>query len=287
VTIRESEKLVHHVWKRCKKHFLENSPSQRSHSWEQADEDSLRALNEYFHGSAYRFAMLVSLSKKYLPHHAKILDAGSGHGVLSLALKDAGFDAVASDLHQGLEIFKKESIPYFQWHLEAHEAPFPDNSFDAIILSQTIEHFTFSPLHPLQELIRILRPNGILIIDAPNISCFRNVSRLIRGKSVHWEFKKHYLEQVPETIEGIPYYDRHNHEYSREDLMDIADFFNLTVEEIDYYSSCNTKKRGKVAILVARVRDVIKHWRKGIYAVYRLPNQNEQAALNQKNNELQ
>jgi len=274
LVITEAEKLVYNVWGRCKKHFLKNIPSERSHSWEQADEASLHALDEYFHGSAYRFSMLLSLAKKYLPAGAKILDAGAGHGVLALALKDTGFDATASDLHKGLAIFDAENIPYHEWHLEAQKAPFPDNSFDAVILSQTIEHFTFSPLHPLKEINRILRPGGLMIIDAPNISCFHNISRLLRGKSLHWDFKKHYLEQAPEEVAGIPYYDRHNHEYSREDLQAIADFFSLKVEEITYYSSYNRKKHGLLALFISQIRDSIKRWRKGIYAVYRLPSTN-------------
>jgi len=215
--------------------------------------------------------MLLQLMQKYLNAPAKILDAGAGHGILAITLKDIGFEAVASDLHHGLAIFESENIPYYHWHLEGEAAPFPDNSFDAIILSQTIEHFTFSPAQPLSEMIRIIRPGGILIIDAPNISNFRSVSRLIRGKSIHWNFKRNYLEQQPEFFNNIPYYDRHNHEYSKGDLEDIADFFNLHIEEIAYYSSCNEKKRGAIAVFVSKIRDVIRHWRKGIYAVYRLP----------------
>lgn len=273
MSIKTAEKSLEKVWERSKKHFLNNTSSDRPHSWEQSDEESLSQLDEYFYGSSYRFSMLFTLAKKYFPEGAKVLDAGAGHGVLAFALKDAGFNAEASDLHKGLAAFDAENTPYHTWHLEAQDAPFPDNSFDAVILSQTIEHFTFSPLHPLKEIQRILRPGGVMIIDAPNISCFHNISRLLRGKSLHWNFKKHYLEQAPEEANGVPYYDRHNHEYSREDLQAIADFFSLTVEEITYYSSYNKKKHGFLAILVSQVRDSIRHWRKGIYAVYRLPNQ--------------
>jgi len=269
--MKETMKLVESVWERTKKHFLNNTHSERPHSWENADEKSLRDLDEYFQGSCYRFSMLVDLAKKYLPAEAKVLDAGAGHGVLAVALKDAGFDSTASDLHKGLNVFDIENIPYYEWHLEAQNAPFPDNSFDSVILSQTIEHFTYSPLHPLKEIQRILRPGGIMIIDAPNISCFRNASRLLRGKSIHWNLKKHYLQQLPEIENGIPYYDRHNHEYSYEDLQEIGDFFTLKVEEIVYYSSYNRIKRNFIAIFFSQIRDIVPHWRKGIYAVYKLP----------------
>ncbi len=271
MNIREAEKRVIEAWERSKAYFFDNNPSERVHSWEQADEQSLRDLNEYFQGSSYRFAMLAAKLSEYAENGGRVLDAGAGHGVLALALKNVGFDAYASDIHKGLALFEAESIPYFQWHLEAENAPFEDNTFDAVILSQTIEHFTYSPLHPLKEIFRIVRPGGIVIIDAPNISCFRNISRLIRGKSLHWDFRKHYLEQIPEMMNNVPYYDRHNHEYAREDLQAIADHFCLEIEEISYYSSYNRKKRGFAAILISRIRDMVKRWRKGVYAIYRLP----------------
>jgi len=267
---RQTQQLVEATWEKIKPSFRQNISSQRSHTWEKSDESALAELDEYFWGSASRFALLVAKTTKYLPQGAKILDAGAGSGVLAAAMKAAGFEAWGSDLHQGLAVFEQEQIPYHPWHLEAEAAPYDDNSFDAVILSQTIEHFTFSPLKPLTEIHRIIRPGGILIIDAPNISCFRNVSRLLRGKSIHWELKKHYLEQAPETVHGIPYYDRHNHEYSKEDLVGIAEYFGTQIEELAYYSSYNPKKHGLFAILVSHIRDSIKHWRKGVYAVYRL-----------------
>jgi len=271
MNISEAERLVESAWERVKSSFRENNPSERVHSWEQSSEASLQGLEEYFWGSSWRFAMLLSNVSRYLEPGAKVLDAGAGHGVLAAAFKDAGYEAYASDIHQGIRLFEVEEIPYKPWHLEGEAAPYDDNFFDAVILSQTIEHFTYSPLHPLTELLRILKPGGILIVDAPNIACFHNVSRLLRGKSLHWQLKKHYLEQQPEMYNGIPYYDRHNHEYSMEDMRDIADFFGLDVLEAKYYSSYNRKKRGSLAIAVSRVRDALPKWRKAICAIYRKP----------------
>jgi SAM-dependent methyltransferase len=266
----QAQKIVETTWERIRPSFCQNTSSIRPHTWEKSDEASLVALEEYFWGSANRFALLISKAAQYLPAGAKVLDAGAGSGILAAALKTAGFEAHASDLHQGLAIFEQESIPYQPWHLEAESAPYEDHSFDAVILSQTIEHFTYSPLKPLMEIHRIVRPGGIVIIDAPNISCFRNVTRLIRGKSLHWDLKKHYLEQIPETVHGIPYYDRHNHEYSKDDLINIAEHFGTRIEELAYYSSYNQKKYDFFTVLASHIRDSIKHWRKGIYAVYRL-----------------
>jgi len=231
---------------------------------------SVADIDNYFDGSADRFALLLAAIARHCPPGARVLDAGAGYGMQPAAIKAAGFEAHASDIYESLPIYEPLGIHYRRWHLEADPAPYADDSFDAVLLAQTIEHFTYSPRHALEEMIRITRPGGIILIDAPNIACFHNVSRLLRGKTIMWNMRRHYLEQQPLITHGVPYYDRHNHELSLEDMQDIAAFFGLEMPECRYYSPYN-RKRGQLAIGVARMRDLLPRWRKGIYAVMRLP----------------
>ncbi|MDQ6964253.1 MAG: class I SAM-dependent methyltransferase, partial [Mariprofundales bacterium] len=183
----------------------------------------------------------------------------------------AGWKAYASDIYDGLSLFEHLAIPYSRWHLEIEQAPFEDGFFDAVILSQTIEHFTYSPRHALQELIRVVRPGGYLLIDAPNISSFHNISRLVRGKSVHWGMAEHYLKQEPMVVNGIPFFDRHNHEYAMQDLYDIAHHFELHIVNRGYYSPLNRIKNSAATLAFAHLRDLIPYWRKGLFMLYQTP----------------
>ena len=272
---RDAEKLLEQVWTQARPCFTEPTSTNPASTpsgmaWESSGNQSINDLEEYFWGSATRFAILVSLLDRYLSHGARVLDAGAGHGLLAAAIQKAGFSAKACDLHQGLNIFDSLNIPYQPWNLEAEGAPYVDNHFDAVVLSQTIEHFTYSVRHPLEELIRITKPGGLMLIDAPNISCFRNTSRLLRGKSLHWDFKENYLKQEPVIVNGIPYYDRHNHEYCMQDMRDIASYFQLELVEARYYSSYNQHKHGRFSVFASQLRDMVPHWRKALYAVFRL-----------------
>ncbi len=272
MNLHEEEKLVTSVWQQIRPCYSDHkAETGKTRSWENSSQESFDALEEFFQGSVYRFALLLALLRQRLPSRAKVLDAGSGHGILAVALKKAGLDAFASDLHQGLPVFERFNIPYQTWHLEASPAPYPDQFFDAVLLSQTIEHFTYSPLYPMQEIIRIVRPGGLILIDAPNISSFHNISKLVRGKTLHWDLKKHYLEQHADVVNGVPYFDRHNHEYSMQDMFDIADHFGLELELGQYYSSYNRRKRGRAAVLASRIRDSIRPWRKSILGLFRIP----------------
>ncbi|MFQ5355205.1 MAG: class I SAM-dependent methyltransferase [Mariprofundaceae bacterium] len=271
MNIAREENRVESVWQQIRPFFTTlNGGSDKSRSWENTDLESFKALDEYFWGSSYRFSLLLSILRQRLPESSKVLDAGSGHGILAAALQAADFDTCASDLHEGLPVFEHLNIPYAAWHLEAEPAPYPDHTFDAVVLSQTIEHFTYSPLQPMKEIIRIVKPGGLVLIDAPNISSFHNFSKLIRGKTLHWSLKKHYLEQSPEMVNGIPYYDRHNREYSMQDMRELADHFGLKLELAQYYSSYNRRKRGRIAVLASRIRDSVRPWRKSILGLFKV-----------------
>lgn len=273
MSLRQARQSVAGLWQDIRPYYAGRSGAMRAaaHAWEDGSKASLAALEEYFWGSASRFALLVCALNRHLPHGASILDAGAGHGLLAACLKQADFAAYACDIHDGLPVFDALGIPYRRWHLEADPAPYEPAEFDAVVLSQTIEHFTYSPKEPLKEILRITKPGGIVLIDAPNIAAFRNVWRLLRGKSLHWNLRQHYLEQEPVYAHGIPYYDRHNHEYCMQDMHDIAAFFNLELIEARYYSSYNEHKRGRLTTALSRLRDSLPHWRKSLYAIFQRP----------------
>lgn len=269
--LRIAKSATRTVWEQIR-HIYVDHLSSREDLANDLRKYPLEEIEEYFWGSYYRIALLSATVSRYLPLGSKILDAGTGFGFLPAVLKRVGFDAFACDIFGRHYIMEHLSIPYANWHMEAHVAPYNAGYFDGIILSQTIEHFTFSPRHALSEMIRIIRPKGIVLIDAPNISSFRNLSRLLRGKSVYWNFRAHYLQQEPVVVDGVPYYDRHNHEYSKKDFVDIAEFFNLHLLEVRYYSSHNRWKRGTLPTAVSNLRDLINpRWRKSIYAVFQVP----------------
>jgi 2-polyprenyl-3-methyl-5-hydroxy-6-metoxy-1,4-benzoquinol methylase len=47
------------------------------------------------------------------------------------------------------------------------DLPFGDATFDCVVCTEVIEHVPANP-SPLQELIRVLRPEGLLVISTPD-----------------------------------------------------------------------------------------------------------------------
>ena len=116
------------------------------------------------------------------------LDAGCGTGTLARWLAEQGcqveaVDAAPEMLRVAQEVASEApGLPPITFqHVETVEAlPFPANCFDGILCSSVLEYVP-NPHACLDELGRVLRPNGVLLISVPSA---RSVVRRLL-KAVH------------------------------------------------------------------------------------------------------
>ena len=106
-----------------------------------------------------------------LPPGGRVLDAPCGAAAaLTLALLEQGFNAIGADVD--LEAEARLGKAFAKVNLDA-PFPWPDQSFDAAISTEGIEHlenhFSF-----LQEMRRVLKPGGLLLVTTPNITAIRS-----------------------------------------------------------------------------------------------------------------
>jgi SAM-dependent methyltransferase len=66
-------------------------------------------------------------------------------------------------------------------NVEQIDLPYPAASLDAIIISEVLEHL-IDPWDLIERLVRLLRPGGVMIATSPNISHWRVIARLARGR---------------------------------------------------------------------------------------------------------
>src|SRR5437016_2216443 len=97
-----------------------------------------------------------------------VLDVGCGSGTLLGLLKHRGFRVTGLDFSaEAAAIAKAEKgVDVAVGSLE--EAHFPAESFDVVTLFHVMEHVT-NPRLVLAEVSRVLKPNGVAILQVPNI----------------------------------------------------------------------------------------------------------------------
>jgi SAM-dependent methyltransferase len=104
------------------------------------------------------------------PSPQRILDAGSGNGAVALAMTATDrYIAYAADLllsEVAGRLFRGTSAHAVV--ASGGALPFADGTFDAILCLETIEHIPLVALHHFaDELTRVLRPDGIILLTTP------------------------------------------------------------------------------------------------------------------------
>src|SRR5258708_37519722 len=104
-----------------------------------------------------------------------ILDVGCSQGIVCLILGREGFRCTGIDIESDSIEFaqqalaKEDQIVRRRVRLQVYDAsqlPFPDESFDTVVLGEIIEHLT-QPERVLREAKRVLRHGGRVIITVP------------------------------------------------------------------------------------------------------------------------
>ncbi len=195
--------------------------------------------HEYFliHEARYRYILeqIVELSgdKKW-----KVLDAGCFPYHFGAALEMLGHNVYGiSSTHEPIKS-KKIKI----CNIETDKFPFDDNFFDFVLCTEVLEHLPQSPVWAINEMHRVLKPQGKLLLTTPNIARSINRAKLLLGKSVTYP-----LHQVLDN-EGLGsnIYHRHNREYTLNEVTTLMRHTNFSVERAAHFVSYTPMRRRMV-----------------------------------------
>lgn len=114
--------------------------------------------------------LTISLASKYLKnkHRLKILDAGCGTGLLAKKLEKIGSVVAVDYQSEAYKFAKKRKVNVIQASII--NLPFKNNTFDLITCIDVIYHQSIKDDNlAFNELYRVLKKNGLLIIRVPAI----------------------------------------------------------------------------------------------------------------------
>ncbi len=139
------------------------------------------------------------------PELGRVLDIGCAWGYDSNLISKKCREVYGIDASI-LNILKaKKLYPHISFEQGcAEELPFPDNNFDAVIMSEVLEHVN-DEVAALSEINRVLKPNGFLVLEVPHKGLFafldpanqkfyarKYLSFLFRDKGDKGCFHRHY-----------------------------------------------------------------------------------------------
>ena len=105
--------------------------------------------------------------REYIKDSKIVLDVGCGNGTFSKALDDGNRLIVALDI--SMESLRKiEGRGIERLCADAHHIPLRGNSTNCVLSLSLMEHLEDPEKH-VRELYRILKPNGTVVLQLPNL----------------------------------------------------------------------------------------------------------------------
>lgn len=125
------------------------------------------------------------------------LEVGCGHGYMLAALRDRGWTVQGIELHDASAAYGRNvlDLPVAVGDLAAQG--FSPASFDVIVFWHSFEHLP-DPMGALRESVRILRPNGLLIVAVPNMASWQ--ARWAGSDWFHWDVPRHLYHYDVATL---------------------------------------------------------------------------------------
>ena len=155
-----------------------------------------------------------------LPNNTRVLDVGCGDGsLMNLLVKEKNIEVRGLELEkQNVQECIYKGLPVIQGNAETELHQFPDQSFDYVVLSQTLQAF-YNPDKVLKELLRVGKS---VIVSIPNFGYWKvRTSLLFFGKM-----------PVTRTLPNKWYNTPNLHMCSIKDLFNYCDNQNINIKKV-------------------------------------------------------
>ena len=155
-----------------------------------------------------------------LPNNTRVLDVGCGDGsLMNLLVKEKNIEVRGLELEkQNVQKCIYKGLPVIQGNAETELHQFPNQSFDYVILSQTLQAF-YNPNKVLKELLRIGKS---VVVSIPNFGYWRvRTSLLFFGKM-----------PITKSLPNFWYNTPNLHMCSIKDLFNFCENKNIKINKV-------------------------------------------------------
>lgn len=228
-------------------------------------------MGGYIGEAALRFGATVELLRQHVASGAqgKLLEIGSNPYFLTLLIKESFPQLACTGVNYFEGAFPGQSmqkqsvndplgrlseVSFFHADVERHSLQ-ALGAFDICLFCEVIEHLPFDPAWALYNIVRALRPGGLLLLTTPNPARLENLEKMI---SRHATFS--------DPVSGYGIHGRHNREYAASELMELCSATGLTIlnaQTIDvvptlYSRDAEAKGYGAYHMILAQLDEVAR-----------------------------
>jgi SAM-dependent methyltransferase len=156
----------------------------------------------------------IGFLTRALPAGARVLDVGCGRGVILGPLADRGFEVhgqeISAEAARGADPRARIAVA-----ARLSDAGYATGYFDEVVVWHVLEHLP-DPRGAVEEIRRILRPGGRLVVAVPNFSSLQ--ARSTGAAWFHLDLPRHLyhfpLAALRELLEGVGFRVLEEHHFS-------------------------------------------------------------------------
>lgn len=224
-------------------------------------EDSFKSDNEvsnYLKGHRHEYIRTISDIKEHFEgqKNINILEIGAFFGVVCICLARLGFHVTASDVPEYMSLpeqkerFSKEGISIHEMRLQDYVFDQPNNTYDAIIMCEVLEHLNFNPLPLIKEINRITKKSGIFYVALPNAASIYNRFNMIQGKMIGIEIDD-FFDQLDPKSPIIA--NGHWREYTAKEIRSMLQKMGYSIKKQYYFSLGECQRSNSIRKRLARL----------------------------------
>lgn len=138
---------------------------------------------------------VIRMATEYACDFQTVVDVGCGANLIyDQALADLGKQIVGLDFTLNFLKLAPRDARITLVQGDALKMPFPDEAFDAVICSETVEHIP-DDVAVVHELARVLRPRGLLFFTVPNLWNAARILEMIKHVNPRVSLMKGHLRE--------------------------------------------------------------------------------------------
>jgi 2-polyprenyl-3-methyl-5-hydroxy-6-metoxy-1,4-benzoquinol methylase len=209
---------------------MQKTIAQHCHGWS----PGLFDFKNYLEASAIRF--YKAYQHIYgLEENLSVCDVGGFWGVLPLTLKELGYRVAMTEslkyyndsFNALFDFIAGRGVQVFDYDPFEGDAAL-DKQFDVVTLMAVLEHYPHSHQTLMKNICGLMRPDGKLYIEVPNIAYWPKRVGLMMGRSPLAALADVYRSDVP--------FIGHHHEFTMAELRDLARLSGMKVLREDFYN---------------------------------------------------